>query len=306
MPQSALANEYKLGVRRVLLITLFLNLAVVAGKLTAGLIAGSLSVVSDAIHSSVDSLNNVVGLLVMRYASAEPDDKHPYGHGKYETLAAFAISGFLFVTCYQIASSAIGHFLSPTDHHPEISKLTIGVMLVTIVVNIFVAVYEGREGRRLRSEFLIADAIHTKSDIIVSFSVLVGLGLIKYGLVWLDPVVALGVAVVIAWNGYEIFKATVPVLVDAAPVPPERIAEVVGGVEGVHSSHDIRSRTQGDMMFIEMHLHVLPEIERDTILTHDLTEEIERVLEAQFGRVTATIHVEPLAMSEVFLSDTSR
>ena len=129
-----------------------------------------------------------------------------------ETLAAFAISGFLFVTCYQIASSAIGHFLSPTDHHPEISKLTIGVMLVTIVVNIFVAVYEGREGRRLRSEFLIADAIHTKSDIIVSFSVLVGLGLIKYGLVWLDPVVALGVAVVIAWNGYEIFKATVPVL----------------------------------------------------------------------------------------------
>src|SRR5215471_668589 len=106
-------NEaYGRGVRRVLLITLALNIAVVAGKLIAGLLAGSLSVISDAIHSSVDSLNNIVGLALMRYATAEPDEGHPYGHGKFETLGAFAIAGFLFVTCYQISVSAVGRIFS--------------------------------------------------------------------------------------------------------------------------------------------------------------------------------------------------
>lgn len=289
-------HAYKRGVQRVLLLTLILNILVVIGKLIAGLIAGSLSVISDAVHSSVDSLNNIVGLVIMKYATAEPDDEHPYGHGKFETLAAFAIAGFLFVTCYQIAVSAISRLLSPSPDPPKISVLTIGVMLVTILVNIFVTVFEHREGKRLKSEFLIADAVHTRSDVLVSFSVLIGLALVKIGYTWLDPIIALGIAIVIAWNGYKIFKSTVPVLVDAAPVPPIQIESIVRDVAGVHSAHDIRSRVQGGTMFIEMHLHVVPEIEHDPVKTHDLTEEVEQRLEDAYGRVVATIHVEPLAL----------
>src|SRR5215470_7771066 len=105
-------DTYQRGVRRVLLITLALNVLVVAGKLIAGLLADSLSVISDAIHSSVDSLNNIVGLVVMKYATAEPDEGHPYGHAKFETLAAFAIAGFLFVTCYQISISAVKRIIA--------------------------------------------------------------------------------------------------------------------------------------------------------------------------------------------------
>ena len=112
--------------------------------------------------------------------------------------------------------------------------------------------------------------------------------------VWLDPVVSLGVAVVIAWSGYQIFKTTVPVLVDAAPVPSSRIAEIVRNVPGVHSAHDIRSRAHGGEMFVEMHLHVEREVEHDHVASHAITEEIERKLAEEFGRVTATIHVEPL------------
>src|SRR5262245_24243596 len=97
---SVSSDTYIRGVRRVLLVTLALNIMVVAAKLVAGWLAGSLSVISDAIHSSVDSLNNLVGLVVVKYAAAEPDESHPYGHAKFETLAAFAIAGFLFVTCY--------------------------------------------------------------------------------------------------------------------------------------------------------------------------------------------------------------
>ncbi len=290
--------NYKRGVRRVLLITLALNLAVVIGKFIAGFLSGSLSVLSDAVHSSVDSLNNIVGLVIMKYATAEPDDEHPYGHGKFETLAAFAIAGFLFVTCYQIGVSAISRLITPSPTPPEVSLLTVGVMVATIIINIIVTVYEQREGKRLKSEFLTADAVHTRSDVLVSCSVLAGLGLVKLGYVWLDPIIALGIAVVIAWNGYKIFAATVPVLVDAAPVPADRIASLVASVPGVHSAHDIRSRIQGGTMYVEMHLHMLPNIERDHIKTHDLTEEIERRLEEQFGNVIATIHVEPFSMLE--------
>src|ERR1041385_3650443 len=192
-PLGQLDNQtYHRGVRRVLVLTLVLNLAVVAGKLIAGLLAGSLSVLSDAVHSSVDSLNNIVGLVVVKYAAAEPDEGHPYGHAKFETLAAFAIAGFLFVTCYQVTLSALSRLLNPPDSPPQITALTIGVMVVTIAVNIAVTVYEHREGKRLRSEFLVADAIHTRSDVLVSCSVLTGLLLVRLGYIWLDPIFALG------------------------------------------------------------------------------------------------------------------
>jgi cation diffusion facilitator family transporter len=293
-PGSANNEAYRRGVRRVLIVTLALNVAVVAGKLAAGLLAGSLSVISDAIHSSVDSINNIVGLVVMKYATAEPDEGHPYGHAKFETLAAFAIAGFLFVTCYQISLSAIERIIAHDLPAPEITGLTIGVMVGTIISNIFVTVYERREGRRLQSAFLLADSSHTRSDVLVSCSVLAGLILIRAGYVRLDPIISLGVAAVIAWSGYQIFKTTVPILVDAAPVPAWRIAEIVRSVPGVHSAHDIRSRSQGGEMFVEMHLHIANEFERDHIASHSITEEIERRLAAEFGRVTATIHVEPL------------
>ncbi|NBO63482.1 MAG: cation transporter [Acidobacteria bacterium] len=291
---SPAGNIYQRGVQRVLLVTLGLNLAVVAGKLVAGLIAGSLSVISDAIHSSVDSLNNVVGLVVTRYASAEPDENHPYGHAKFETLAAFVIAGFLFVTCYQIGLSAIGRLIEPPAKPPAVSWLTLGVMIVTIVTNIVVTVYEHREGRRLRSDFLIADAIHTRSDVVVSCAILIGLFLIRQGYYWLDPILSLGVAVFIAWSGYQIFKSTVPVLVDEAPVPASRIASISVGVSGVHSVHDVRSRSHGGEIFIEMHMHVEPRIELDHLATHAVTEAVEERLREVLGRVTATIHVEPL------------
>ena len=292
-PTSTL-TDYQRGVRRVLLLTLVLNLAVVVGKLVAGILAGSLSVISDAIHSATDSLNNIIGLVVTKYAAAEPDETHPYGHAKFETLAAFVIAGLLFVTCYQIGVSAVSRLFAKDVAPPEITALTIGVMVATIIVNIFVTVYEHREGQRLNSQFLIADAIHTRSDVLVSCSVLAGLVLVKLGFVWLDPVVSLGVAAFIAWNGYQIFKATVPALVDAAPFPIARIAEIAESVTGVHSVHDVRARAHGGEIFVEMHLHIAAKIEEDHILSHAITEAVEKKLSEEFGKVTTTIHVEPL------------
>ncbi len=285
---------YQRGVQRVLVVTLVLNLIVVAAKLIAGLRAESLSVISDAVHSSVDSLNNIVGLVVVRYAQAEPDAEHPYGHAKFETLAAFVIAGFLFVTCYQISLSAFGRLLSSEQHQPEITSLTIATMLLTIGVNIIITIYEHRAGKRLKSEFLVADAIHTRSDVLVSCSILLGLSFVKAGFFWVDAVASLAVAVVIAWNGYKIFRSTVPVLVDAAPVPPNDISAICESVVGVHSVHDVRSRGRDGEMFIEMHMHLNPEVESDHIAAHAITEAVERRLADAFGNAIVTIHVEPL------------
>lgn len=284
---------YKTSVRRVLLVTLVCNLAVTIGKLVAGIAGHSLSIVSDAIHSAVDSLNNIVGLVVIRYATADPDEGHPYGHAKFETLAAFVIAGLLFVTCYELASSALRRLWARPGALPQVTTLTVGVMIATILCNLFVTIYEQREGRRLQSEILIADAIDTRSDIAVSCSILLGLIFVRMGYVWLDPAMTLVVAGVIAWNGYKIFRTTVPVLVDAAPLKPEEIAAVAKTVAGVRSLHAIRSRGRAGQMFIEMHLYVQPELERDAIKTHEITERIEERLRQEFGNVRTTIHVEP-------------
>jgi cation diffusion facilitator family transporter len=288
------SHEYAKAVRKVLMVTLLLNLLVVAGKLFAGLLANSLSVISDAIHSSVDSLNNVVGLVITRYASAEPDEEHPYGHAKFETLAAFAIAGFLFVTCYQIGVSAVGRLMGGGGDVPKITSLTVWVMVVTLVANLIVTIYETREGRRWQSEFLLADAMHTRSDVLISGVILVGLFFVDRGIHWLDPVLSLGVAIFIAWNGYQIFVRTIPVLVDEAPVPATQIAAIAEAVPGVHSVHDVRSRSQGGRIFLEMHMHIDPQIEHDAHHAHEITEEVEERLQAALGEVTATIHVEPL------------
>jgi len=293
-------DVYKRGVRQVLLITLCLNVAVVIGKLIVGLLAGSLSVVSDAIHSAGDSINNIVGLVVMRYATAEPDEEHPYGHAKFEALAAFTLAGFLFVTCYQICVSAFKRLvISRHASQPRISALTFGMMIATIIINLIVTIYEHRCGKRLNSKFLIADAIHTRSDVLVSCFVLIGLFLIRQGNIWLDPLVSFGVAAIIAWNSCQIVKVTAPVLVDAAPVPPTRITEIVESVPGVHSVHNVRSRAHGNEIFIEMHLRVSPGAERNHVVSHAITEMAARgVVEEEYRRVTTTFHLEPMSSEE--------
>lgn len=288
-------NLYISGVRQVLLITLCLNIAVFIVKLIAGLVSGSLSVISDSVHSAGDSINNIIGLVVMKYAAAEPDEGNPYVHAKFETLATFTIAGFLLITCFEICENSLKRLLNSDASPPEITTLTLGAMICTIIVNLVVTTYERRCGKRLNSKFLIADAIHTRSDVLVSCSVLIGLFLTRKGYVWLDPLVSLGVAVFIAWNCYQIFKMTVPTLVDAGPIPPAHIAEIVERVPGVHSVHNVRSRLQHSKIVIEMHLRVYPGIEHGHPVSHAITEKIARwLVEEEFGHVAVTVHIEPL------------
>jgi cation diffusion facilitator family transporter len=283
-------HQYSRGVRRVLIITLVLNLMVVAIKLAIGMIAQSLSIIGDALHSSADSCNNVVALFVIRIASAAPDEEHHFGHHKFETLGAFVIAGFLAVTAFEVASSAVKRILGWEPSRVEVTALTIGALTLTIGINLFVWLYENRRAKELGSSILLADSKHTLSDIFVSLSILAGLLMLWFRIANLDAVLALLVSGVIAYAAYEIFSATVPVLVDRSPFPRDYIAEVVRATPGVMSVHDIMSRGVPGNAFITMHLAVTPVSTSDA---HAVTEEVERRLEKMLGACHVTIHIEP-------------
>jgi cation diffusion facilitator family transporter len=160
------ADVAKAGVRRVLWITLLLNLVVSGSKIAVGKLTGSLSMVADGYHSLMDGSNNVIGLVVTTFAYAPPDEGHPYGHRKFETAATLFIGLALLGLAYNVVENALS--AAGQARLPEIGVINWVVMGVTLGVNLFVAAYEARQGRKLASAYLIADAAHTRSDIYVT------------------------------------------------------------------------------------------------------------------------------------------
>jgi cation diffusion facilitator family transporter len=279
-------------VRRVLIITLLLNLFVMILKAVVGMLTGSLSLQADALHSVTDSANNILGLIAIRFSSPKPDREHPYGHLKFEALGALGISAFLGIACFEILQSAIEGIIKGRDL-VKISQSELWLLLLVLGVNIFVAFYERHVGKRVGSPILIADAKHTMSDVWVTISVIGGLIGVWLGYQWLDLVLAFPVALLVFWSGWSVLKDNLPWLVDEMAIAPEAIYDIVLSVPGVLNCHDIASRgVLGRQVFIEMHLIVdSPDVET----AHHITEEVEKRLEERFSPVRILIHVEPPA-----------
>ena len=286
-------------VRRVLGLTLLLNLFVMGLKISLGIATGSLSLQADALHSVTDSANNVLGLITNRFSSPKPDREHPYGHQKFEAVGALGIAAFLGIACFEILQVAVEKVFFETEKvEIEVSSLELWLLLVVLGVNIFVAYYERSVGKKVNSPILIADAKHTMSDIWVTIVVLVGLvgvwqakSLNIPQLQWLDVILAFPVALLVFHSGWEVISDNLPWLVDEMAIAPEAINDVAMRVPGVLNCHDIASRgILGRQVFIEMHLIVNTD---DIFIAHDITEKIEDLLEERFGRVRVLIHVEP-------------
>ncbi|MEO0758347.1 MAG: cation diffusion facilitator family transporter [Cyanobacteria bacterium J06648_16] len=297
-PAPARLN-YRAEVRRVLLITLVLNLVVVVLKAFVGLWTGSLSLLADALHSVTDSANNVLGLVTNQLASPEPDRDHPYGHQKYEAVGALGVAAFLGIACFEILMSA-GERILTGGAAVTITSTGLWLMLLVLGINIMVAFYERRVGTRLGSQILIADAHHTMSDIWITIAVIGGLVGVWQGIQWLDMVLAFPVAVLVLHSGWVVLSANLPWLVDEMAIAPERIHDVVMEVPGVTNCHNIASRgVLGRQVFIDMHLIVQPS---DVAAAHAVTEAVEAKLEAAFGPTRVTIHVEPPSYRESNIS----
>lgn len=280
-------------VRKVLIITLLLNLFVLGLKAVVGYWTGSLSLLADALHSVTDSANNVLGLIASKFSSPQPDREHPYGHGKFEAVGALGIASFLGIACFEILQGAIERILKGGGEPVRISPPELWLLLIVLGVNIFVAFYERAVGRRVGSSILIADATHTMSDIWVTISVIAGLIGVWLGYQWMDLVLAFPVALLVFWSGWSVLKENLPWLVDQMAIAPEAIHAIATSVPGVINCHDIASRgVLGRQVFIEMHLIVdAPDVET----AHHITEEVESRLEEKFRPVRILIHVEPPA-----------
>jgi cation diffusion facilitator family transporter len=284
-------------VRKVLILTLLLNLFVMALKGVVGFATGSLSLQADALHSVTDSANNVLGLLTSGFSSPIPDRDHPYGHQKFEAVGALGIAAFLGIACFEILKGGVER-LFMTEKTIEISLPQLSLLLVVLGINIFVAIYERREGKRVQSPILIADAYHTMSDVWVTIVVLIGLGGIYISnvfnlpfLQWLDVILAFPVALLVFRSGWEVLKDNLPWLVDEMAIAPEMIHKIAMEVPGVVNCHDIASRgLLGRQVFIEMHLIVgVEDVER----AHQITEKVEEALTEKFKPVRIMIHIEP-------------
>jgi len=186
-------TERTAQIKRVLLGLLLANLAVVVAKFGIWLSSGSLAVLGDGVHSAVDAMNNVLALAVMVIASKQPDEDHPYGHSKFETLGALAIVVFLAVSGFELVKGSVKRLVLGAEPL-EIGGLELAILIGTLAVNVVVALYESRRGRDLNSDLLLADASHTKADVGITLAVITGVLLSRAGLGFADPIVALIVA----------------------------------------------------------------------------------------------------------------
>jgi cation diffusion facilitator family transporter len=284
------------AVARVLARVLVLNLAVAIAKIAFGYTSGAISILSDGFHSLTDTASNVVGLVGVHAARQPPDEDHPYGHRKYETVAAVAVVGFLAVVMLEVLRNAFNE-LTGRAAPLEISNAGFVIMAVTVVINLLVVRYESAAAERLGSEVLMADATQTKGDVWSSLTVIAALVGARAGVPILDPLAALVVAGFIGYAGYQIATTTTRILSDQIVMSEGDIETVVRSVEGVVGCHHIRTRGSADHVFLDLHVW-LP---GDLPLTdaHDLSHVVKDRLMARYPQIAdAVIHIEPPPRTE--------
>ena len=290
MGSDTLVKNTSAEVRKVLIFTLVLNACVAAAKILYGYLSSSVAMMSDGFHSFFDGISNIVGLIGTWIAYHPPDENHPYGHRKYETLFTIIIAAMIFVTCFEILKRVYFFFIE--GYKTTVTWASFVVMLITIGVNIFVTLYESKKGKKLGSSFLIADAKHTKSDIFASVAVIISLFFAKMGYYLADPIVGIVITFFIARIGYEILKEASDTLVDTVCLDTAAIKFVVNSIEGVKGCHDIRTRGASNCTYLDLHALVRSDLPIEK--AHEIADRIEKEIQKEFPSVVdIVVHIEP-------------
>lgn len=277
-------------VRSVLIRILFLNLAVAFAKIVFGQLSGSISILSDGFHSLTDGASNVVALVGLRLAEKPPDANHPYGHRKFETLAAGGIALFLLIIVVEVAQATFVRFRA--GGAPSVSAASFGIMLATLAINVAVVRAERRAAKRLSSALLLADARHTQSDVLTSVAVIVALAGSAFGYPILDPLAALVIIGFIGYAGFSIARDSARILSDEIVISEDDVRHVVESVPQVLGCHHIRSRGSLDHVFLDLHVW----LDGATPLTtaHAVSHTVKDLLMERYPQIAdAIIHIEP-------------
>ena len=285
-------------VTRIAVVTIAVGLLVLTLKMGAWALTSSAALFSDALESTVNVAASLIALGALRMAARPADKNHPYGHEKAEFFAA-VIEGVLIV----VAAITILQHAWITWSAPR----TLDQPWVGLALNLLATAVNGvwgtrllREGRRHRSVVLIADAQHLHADVISSVAVVAGLVLaVQTGVAWIDPVLAVGVALHVLWSGFTVLRDSVGGLMDAAPAEEivQRIRAVVArDAEGAIEAHDLLTRQAGRVTYLEFHL-VVPGT-MSVAEAHAICDRVEAALKSEIPGLSVTIHVEPEAKAK--------
>jgi cation diffusion facilitator family transporter len=278
----------KVSIARLSIIS---NTVLILMKLAVGLLSGSVSILSEAIHSSMDLIAAIIAFFSVRVSDNPPDSRHPYGHGKIENISGVIESLLIFIAAIWIILEAVRKLLGETI---ELDSIALGsiVMFISALVNTFVSRKLYKVARATNSVALEADALHLKTDVYTSLGVAVGLGLIIItGINWLDPVIAILVALFIVYEAYRLMIKAFTPLLDTAWNTNE-IEELEKTLKRLEVSyHDLRTRVAGNYRFVDIHIQIPEYVSVGK--AHTYCDKIENELTGVYENLTVTIHVEP-------------
>lgn len=278
-------------IRRGLVVSLAGSLVIAAAKMGFAFHSKSLAFAADGVHSLFDSLSTLIGFVSSFWAQRPPDDDHPYGHHKIETLCVVGLAILLAVAGYQIASSAY-HKLVVGIATPPFHWEGVAILVTALVINFAVSRYELSMARTAKSRLLEADAVHNQSDFWTSAAVLVSAVGAPLGFGWLDPVISIGIAIYLFGFAFHMLMEAVHPLMDGSVLDAEEVRRLVVAIPGVMHCHAVRSRGERDHLFIDLNIHLpgaLP-LER----AHEIAHAVEAKLkEAYPGVVDVVVHTEP-------------
>src|ERR1700761_5849579 len=278
---------------RVAAISIFASAGMAAAKFVVGIAIGSLALISEALHSSVDVVATVITWLVVRFSDKPADEEHHYGHGKLESVSALGIIAMLYVLAGGILVESWSR-LREGAPPPTISAIPFIVLLVDIAVNFWRARALDRAAHDTKSQALAADALHFASDVLGSIAVIIGLALSGLGYHWGDAAAAIGVAVVISALGLRLARSTVETLLDQAPEGvADKASSAIRSVPGVVGIERLRVRMVGPTHFIDAIVQVPRTFPIDRV--EDIKQRAEKAVAAALGEADLTFTAVPVA-----------
>jgi cation diffusion facilitator family transporter len=231
-------------------------------------------------------------MVLVGVAARAPDDDHPYGHDKFETLGALGVVVFLSISCFELLREGVRQ-LARQQVPDTPTPVEVTLLAATVAANAFIVWYERKRGRELNSPFLLADAAHTSSDLYVTLLALTSLALTHAGWGIVDPALAVIVALVIAWSGYRILKQIVPVLVDQCDVDAAELRRLLGEIQEISDVRTVRSRVSPSLVLVA-ELTIGVPAGTSVADAHLLADAIEALIAERLGASEVTVHVEPV------------
>ena len=301
--QDLTDNPRYMEVRKVTLIGSVVDFLLGVAKILVGMLAHSQALIADGLHSLSDLATDFVVLYAAKHSHREADEDHPYGHGRIETLTTVGLGITLIVVAFGIGYDATRRMNEP-DLLLAPGMLALAVAFVSVIAKEIIYRYTRNAAVRLRSNMLMANAWHSRSDAISSIVVVIGVGGAMLGYPYLDAVAAIAVAVMIAKIGFDLVRASSKELIDTALEPEvvDAIRKEISRVEGVRALHMLRSRRSGGDALVDLHVQVDPCISVSE--GHQIGDTVRRRLLKQIDEVTdVTVHIDPEDDEQESLSD---